>query len=163
MNAAHPSVWRESMNDNPTQRRMSFYVRFFRLPWLPEFLLRRNRFAALAQSLGERHGGVSEAELDRYRAAWARPGALTAMLNWYRAFLRKDLPFSAVIRITPPVLLIWGEQDRYGLRELAAASLRLCAEGTALYLPDATHWVQHEKPDQCRSAVLDFLERRRPS
>jgi len=163
LNAAHPSVWREAMQENRAQRRKSFYVRLFRLPWLPELLLRRNRYAALAQSLGERHGGVGAAELDRYRAAWAQPGALTAMLNWYRAFLRKDLPFSAVLRIAPPVLLIWGEKDRYGLRELAEASLRLCAEGTARYLPDATHWVQHEKPEQCQAAMLDFLKASPPS
>mgnify|MGYP002652201053 CR=1 FL=1 len=30
-------------------------------------------------------GGGAEDDLERYRQAWAQPGALTAMLNWYRA------------------------------------------------------------------------------
>jgi pimeloyl-ACP methyl ester carboxylesterase len=157
MNAPHPSVWREAMRTNPEQRRKSRYVNFFRLPRLPEFLIRRNRFAALEKSLERRSGGPSDAELDRYRTAWAVPGALTAMLNWYRAFLRKDLDRSADVRIEAPVLLIWGERDPFGVRELAEASLRLCAAGRVLYVADATHWVQHEEPDRCREALLEFL------
>src|SRR5262249_8584316 len=114
---------------------------------------------ALADSVRQRADpdAVTPAELDRYRAAWSVPGALTAMLNWYRAFLRKDLPASASLRIIPPVLLIWGERDVFGVRELAEASLRLGENGTAVYFENATHWVHHDEPERCRRALLEVL------
>jgi epoxide hydrolase 4 len=158
INAPHPSVWREAMRSNPEQRRKSLYVRLFRLPWLPELLLRRRRFAALAQSLERSAAGPTQAERDRYLAAWSIPGALTAMLNWYRAFLNKELPPSADLRIVPPVLLIWGEQDPFGVRELAQASLRLCDHGKVIYFADASHWVHRQKRERCLQALLEFLK-----
>jgi pimeloyl-ACP methyl ester carboxylesterase len=44
LNAPHPSVWREAVHSHPEQRRRSWYVLFFQLPWLPEVLLRQRRF-----------------------------------------------------------------------------------------------------------------------
>jgi pimeloyl-ACP methyl ester carboxylesterase len=133
-------------------------VALLRLPWLPEHLLRRNCFAALVRGLEERASddGLTQAELDRYRAAWAAPGALTAMINWYRAFMRRDECLSTGLRIKLPVLLIWGEQDPYAVRELAEDSLRLCDNGRCIYLPNASHWVHHDGRERCREAVLDF-------
>lgn len=161
MNAPHPCIWREAMRDNPEQRRRSWYVRVFRLPWLPELLLRRRHFRLLAASISRRarRGTVTPEELDGYRTAWSKPGALTAMLNWYRAFLVKDLPASADCRITTPVLLIWGERDPYGVRQLADDTLALCENAQAVYFKDATHWVQHDEPERCCEALLGFLKR----
>jgi epoxide hydrolase 4 len=160
LNAPHPLIWREAMQSHPEQRRKSRYVRLFRLPWLPELLLRQGRFRALGQSISARArpGSVTPEELERYRAAWSAPGALTAMLNWYRAFLHKDLPASTSCRIGSRVLLIWGERDPFGVRDLAEASLRLCDNGKVEYLKDATHWVQHDEPERCREILLGFLQ-----
>jgi pimeloyl-ACP methyl ester carboxylesterase len=147
------------MQSHPEQRRRSWYVRFFQLPWLPEALLRQKRFKALADAVRQRArpDAVTAAALDRYRAAWHAPGALTGMLNWYRAVWRKDLPRSSELRFMTPVLLIWGELDAFGVRALAEASLRLCENSQAIYLRDATHWVQHDEPERCIKALLDFL------
>jgi pimeloyl-ACP methyl ester carboxylesterase len=157
INAPHPSVWREAIQSNPQQRRKSLYVRLFRVPWLPEFLLRRRRFAALAQSLERTAARPTQAERDRYVAAWSVPGALTAMLNWYRAFLKKDLPLSGDLRIVTPVLLIWGERDPFGVRELALASLRLCVDGRVIYFDNGSHRVHREESAHCLQALLEFL------
>jgi epoxide hydrolase 4 len=161
LNAPHPSVWREAMQSHPEQRRRSWYVRFFQLPWLPETLLRRRRFKALADAVRQRArpNTVTAAELDRYRAAWRAPGALTGMLNWYRAVWRKDFPASSTLRFVTPVLLIWGERDAFVVRALAEASLLLCENSQAIYLRDATHWVQHDEPERCIAALLDFFGR----
>jgi pimeloyl-ACP methyl ester carboxylesterase len=157
INAPHPSIWREAMTTDPEQRRRSRYVKFFRLPWLPELLLRRKRFAALRLSLERTTSGPTGTELDRYIKAWTSPGALTAMLNWYRALLGRDLPRSADVRLNVPVLMLWGERDPYGVRGLAQASLRRCERGSVIYLPQASHWVQHEEQARCCAALLDFL------
>jgi pimeloyl-ACP methyl ester carboxylesterase len=156
-NAPHPSVWREFMDADPEQKRRSRYVKLFRMPWLPEFLIRRRHFAALAQSLRRTDGGPTATELEHYHAAWSIPGALTAMVNWYRAFLRKRLPPSSEVKIGNPLLLIWGERDPFGITELARASLRLCARGRVFFIAEGSHWVQHEETSRCREALLDFL------
>jgi epoxide hydrolase 4 len=161
LNAPHPSIWREAMQSHPEQRRRSWYVSFFQLPWLPEALLRQRRFKALADTVGQRArpDTVTAATLDRYRAGWREPGALTGMLNWYRAIWRRDLPPSSELRFITPILLIWGERDAFGVRALAEGSLRLCENGQAIYLKDATHWVQHDEPERCIKALLEFLGR----
>lgn len=67
------------------------------------------------------------------------------MLNWYRAFFRRPfrLPFKP--RLKMPVWLLWGAQDFALGRELAEASLRLCADGRLTYFENASHWLQHEQ------------------
>jgi hypothetical protein len=71
LNAPHPAVWYEAMQNNPAQRRKSWYVRFFGIRYLPELLLRQRNFLALAQSFKDVI--VTEAftpnDLSRYRAA----------------------------------------------------------------------------------------------
>jgi pimeloyl-ACP methyl ester carboxylesterase len=123
---------------------------------------RQGRFRALVQSISERTrpGTVKPEELERYRAAWSAPGALTAMLNWYRAFLRKDLPASTNCRIASRVLLIWGERDSYCVRDLAEASLRLCDNGRAEYVKNATHWYSTMNRSAAENSCLNFSKAR---
>ena len=134
-------------------------MRFFSLPWLPEAVLSAGRYKALASAFDQaaRPAAFPAEEIGHYRAAWSRPGALTGMLNWYRALLRKRFAPSRTLSVTPPVLVIWGEKDPFGIKDLADASLALCADGRALFIEQATHWVQHDEPELCRAAVLDFL------
>ncbi len=159
LNAPHPGLWRRAMHDDPEQRRKSRYVQAFRLPMLPEFLLRRQNYKALAQALIEtkRAGTVSEADLGAYRAAWSKPGALTAMVNWYRALLRKEFLAQDIRRIEPRTLIIWGVEDKFAIPELAERSRRLCENGSLVYVDAATHWVQHDEPERVNALLIDFL------
>src|SRR5690606_1914578 len=137
----------------------SAYVGFFQIPGLPETLLRAGDFRLMKRAMrtSSRPGTFTEADLDRYRAAWAEPGALTAMLNWYRALRRSPATSD---RVAIPTLVIWGVQDRFLQRGLAEASLVLCDHGRALWLDNATHWVQHEEPDRVNAAMLAFIGER---
>jgi epoxide hydrolase 4 len=157
-NAPHPSVWLEAMRDTPEQRRKSRYVQLLRLPLLPEFLMRQRNFKALADALraSKRPEACSESDLAQYRAAWSAPSALTGMVNWYRALLRKELPPSHRERIGAPTLIIWGRDDPYAITDLAERSARLCNSARIAYL-DASHWVQHDEPDRVTRLLLDFL------
>jgi epoxide hydrolase 4 len=158
--APHPAIWVDAMRNHPVQRRKSSYVRAFRLPWLPELLIRRGNFQALAVALreGKRPEACSGADLDRYRAAWAMPGAPTAMVNWYRALLARAWDRQSIGRITVPALIVWGNEDKYGVRDLVERSLALCDNATAEYL-DASHWLQHDDPERVNALLLDFLGR----
>jgi pimeloyl-ACP methyl ester carboxylesterase len=160
LSAPHPAVWVDAMRTHPEQRRRSRYVTAFRLPWLPELLMRQGNFRAFAQALREakRPDACSDADLERYRAAWAMPGAPTGMVNWYRALLARRWDLPSVDRIDVPALLIWGDDDKYGVRDLAERSLALCSRAAAVHL-DATHWVQHDEPERVNALLLDFLAR----
>jgi pimeloyl-ACP methyl ester carboxylesterase len=159
MNAPHPAVWADAMEHNPAQKQKSSYVRFFRLPWLPELVLKRGNYAALAKGFRDsiRKDAFTQDDLKLYRDAWSQPGAITAMLNWYRAFLRKPMPPPDQYRIRCPTLVIWGMRDVYGVPELADASVRLCEDGRLIPFAHATHWVQHDEPEKVGKLLVDFL------
>lgn len=156
INAPHPAVVGRYARQHPGQLLRSAYVSFFQIPWLPEAVLRAGDFRLMKRAMrtSSRPGTFSEGDLDRYRAAWAEPGALTAMLNWYRALRRSPV---AANRVAVPAFVIWGCRDRFLQRGLAEASLALCDHGRVLWLEDATHWVQHEEPDRVNAAMLEFL------
>jgi len=159
LNAPHPVVWHEAMRGDPEQRRKSWYVRFFRLPAIPEWLLARNDYAALAKGFEDciRPGAFTADDLAIYRRGWSQPGALTGMLNWYRAILRDPPVPSGELRIAVPTHVIWGARDRYAGPRLAEASARLCADGRVTYMEHATHWVQHDDPGEVARLCVEFL------
>jgi pimeloyl-ACP methyl ester carboxylesterase len=159
LNAPHPAVWLEAMRNDPEQKRKSSYVRFFQIPYLPEFLVGVNRFQALAKGFRdcERPEAFTGSDLEKYRTAWSQPGATTAMINYYRALLKKAMPPAASFRIHCPTLVIWGKRDVYARPELAEASLRLCDDGRIAYLERATHWTPHDEPERVAELLGDFF------
>ena len=159
LNAPHPAVWLEAMRNHPEQKRKSGYVRFFQIPYLPEFLIGLDRSRALAKGFRDsiRPDAFTKADLEEYRKAWSQPGTLTAMINYYRAVWKKPLLPAAQYRIACPVLIIWGKSDAYALPDLAEAAVRLCPDGRIAYLDRSTHWVQHDEPQRVTDLLLDFL------
>jgi len=148
VNIPHPTVMERALRRSGKQRKKSSYMFWFQLPWLPEYALRRNGHGLLARTLRRtsRPGTFSDEDLAVYRTAWARPGALTGMLNWYRAALRALPAKPASPRNPLPTLMLWGTKDIVLGPELVAPSLELCDQGRAVLLEEATHWVLHEEP-----------------
>jgi pimeloyl-ACP methyl ester carboxylesterase len=157
LNCPHPQVWTHAMTHDPVQRKASWYVRAFRVPVLPEWNMRRNNFSGMLGALRESTTPLSEAEAEAYRTAWRQPSALTATINWYRAVLRHKFAPIAPGSIKPPSQIVWGEKDHYALPALAHASKALCADARLTFLPEATHWVAHDAPEQVNAILLDFL------
>ncbi|MEJ0024439.1 MAG: alpha/beta fold hydrolase [Rhizomicrobium sp.] len=158
LNCPHPAVWRNAMDNDPVQRRASWYVRAFQIPRLPEMLMRAGNYRALAGALREARAPVSDAEIAHYREAWSRPGALTATINWYRAIRARTFAPIPAASIATPVQIIWGKNDPYALPALAEASKALCADVRLTYLPEATHWVAHDEPARVNAILIDFLK-----
>lgn len=159
INVPHPQVMRQTLSSSVPQLLRSWYIFLFQLPYF-EVLARRNDWQALRSALTStsRPGTFSEAELRRYREAWAQPGAFTAMLNWYRAALRRP-PALRDPHIRVPTLLIWGAKDRFLSRRMAEPSVALCRPGELVILEGATHWVQHEEAEEVNRLILGFLSR----
>jgi pimeloyl-ACP methyl ester carboxylesterase len=155
LNAPHPAIWREAMGRDWRQWLRSWYVRVMRLPRLPELMIGRLGYQALSQALEP--AKLTQAELDRYRKAWSQPGALTGMINWYRAFMKKRFPAAASFVVDVPTLIIWGDLDPYALPELAESSARLCAKARVVHMPECAHWVQHEQPGRVTELLVAFV------
>ncbi len=159
LNAPHGAVMRRHLKENPAQRKRSRYMAMFQLPRLPEWLLGRADGKALARSLrrSSNPGTFSAEKLASLRDSWRRPGALTAMVAYYRALRQAPGAPPTNPRITPPLLLIWGMKDTFLGPELAPDSLAMCDHGQLVTLDDATHWLHHEHPDRINALLLDFL------
>jgi len=165
LNAPHPLAYLRELRRGGQLLR-SWYVLFFQLPGLPERLIRAGDFAAVRRMLRRqpvRPDAFTEEDVERYRVALARPGALTAALNYYRAAVRGGGLRRAARKMRPipvPTLLLWGEQD-------PALSVRL-TEGLEAWVPDlrveriadASHWVQNDAPERVNQALVNFLRGR---
>jgi pimeloyl-ACP methyl ester carboxylesterase len=159
LNIPHPLVLERALRRSAKQRKKSSYMFWFQLPWLPEHMLRRNDHRLLVRGLQRtiRPGTFSEEDLALYREAWARPGALTCMLHWYRAALRARPAKPASPRNPVPTLLIWGTKDIFLGQELVPPSLDLCDQGRAVYFEEATHWILHEEPEAVSRLLVEHF------
>jgi pimeloyl-ACP methyl ester carboxylesterase len=159
MNVPHPGAMQKAFGWK--QLKKSWYFFFFQLPWLPEKLLGIRGGRALAEIF--RNSGLDEKtfpdEAVRLHQENAhRPGAIKAMLDYYRALFRggggrrqKQLGFPV---IQTPTLMIWGEQDVALTKQTTFGTDRLVKNLTLRYLPEASHWVQQDDP----AAVNAMLE-----
>jgi pimeloyl-ACP methyl ester carboxylesterase len=160
VNVPHPSVMRKFLSTRPRQFLRSWYMFFFQIPWLPEAVFSAFDFHIGARSLlrSSRPGTFSPDDLAQYRAAWSQPGALTAMVNWYRALFRTRVKFlDKTVRV--PTRILWGERDDFLLTEMAHESLRYCTDSEVFTFPNATHWLQHEEYVNVSGLLIEFFRK----
>ncbi len=159
INLPHPTVMRHHLKTNPVQRRKSRYMLYFQFPWYPERKFRSRNFRSPVRSLQAiaRPGTFSDEDMELYREAWGRDGAIRGMLNWYRAALRHPPRRVPDARVKPPTLIVWGAADRWLGSEMVQPSVEMCHAGRAELIEEGTHWVQHEYPDRVNRLLMDFL------
>lgn len=160
LNAPHPAVMARFLSRDPDQLRRSWYVGYFQIPWLPEAGLRAQDLRWLARALrgsGKLHT-FSKEDILEYKKAWSQPGALTAMLNWYRAAVqyRPAIPKDSRVRV--PTLMLWGMKDVALTHRLARPSMDYCDDGRLVLFPEATHWVQLDEAEEVTKHLLDFIK-----
>ena len=168
VNAPHPFIFQKTMFDDPGQREASQYIRAFRNPDFEKHIeaIGLSTFfdgSFMRHTDFDKVAGEKEAYLDE----WGQPGAMTAMLNWYRAsaiivpemdetperpaFL--DAPFPP---ITQPTLVIWGMGDK-ALLPSQLEGLEALVPDMTLVKVDAGHFVPWEAPEAVTEAILDWL------
>jgi epoxide hydrolase 4 len=168
LNAPHPACaavafrrWR--------QLRKGWYLAAFQIPFLPDACLRFNRAWLLGRVMAAVAGSravFSPERLQFYRAQAARPGAVTAMLNWYRGLVRGGVPreMKAVFpSIEVPTLVIWGDGDAVLDSSCLEGLDRYVANLTESRLPGVSHWVQEEAPEAVNAIVTAFLRETLPT
>jgi len=99
----------------------------------------------------------TDEDIEKYKEAWSQPGAITAMINWYRAVIRYQPPIPKDPRIRVPTLMMWGTKDFALSHRMARPSLDYCDEGNLIFFPDATHWVQRDAADEVNHYLVDFI------
>ncbi|MDQ3035440.1 MAG: alpha/beta fold hydrolase [Myxococcota bacterium] len=161
MNIPHPAIFAKHLLKPGPQLLRSWYMFAFQLPGIAEWYLRRDDYRAIKGaflSMAVDRRRFPEDVLQVYRDAAAQPGALTAMLSWYRAAFRH--PLAARRRpehIDTPTLMIWGEEDKALGKELTFGTEDFVRDLTIRYVPDASHWIQQEAPETVNAMLEAWL------
>lgn len=158
LNMPHPVIYGKHARRLGPQLLRSWYVYMFQLPFLPEWFLARNDHRAITSAfvgMAVDRSRFPPEVLEVYREAAARPGALTAMVDYYRAALRRP-ERGRWPRIEVPTLLIWGEEDTAIGKELTYETGDFVRDLTMRYVPRASHWVQQEKPEVVSAMLAAF-------
>jgi len=155
-NVPHPTVFRNYLRSHPSQMLKSWYAIFFQLPGLPERFVKASNWKFLTRAMPDYWG---EDQYNRYREAWSQPGAITAMINWYRATFSRSGTSRKSEEIQPPTLIIWGKKDPHLSHQMAPLSLDYCLDGELVFFEDASHWVQHDKADEVSQLLIDHFQK----
>lgn len=170
VNAPHPVIFQKSLIENEDQRAASQYINAFRAPGFEQFVEAQG-FDWFFERTFSGHvdlAKIPQAEKQRYIADWSQPGALTAMLNWYRAAkvvvpppgVTVPLPdwlLRAFPKVEIPTLVIWGMKD-IALLPLQLDGLEELVEDLQIErVAEAGHFVPWESPDQLTAALEPFL------
>ena len=170
-NAPHPLIFQRTLIDDLPQRKASQYILAFRdtieariaengLEWFFDHSFMRHLQAS----------NVSAQDRAAYLDEWGQPGAITAMLNWYRAtpmqvpgmdempprpaFL--DAPFPV---IKMPTLMLWGMKDP-ALLPCQLEGLDALVSDLTIARIDCGHFTPWEAPEAVNAAMRSFLEAR---
>ena len=162
MNVPHPACIAREFR-TLAQLRKSWYVFFFQIPWLPERLMTMRggdaiRRAFIDNAIDKARFPVSVT--DEFKRSALQPGALTAMVNYYRAALRAG---SAAMNPQPgtvdvPTLMIWGLEDVALGKETTVGTEQYVKDLTLRYLPGVSHWVQQEAPEKVNGMIEAWLK-----
>lgn len=156
LNVPHSAVLKQALRTEIRQKLRSWYIFFFQVPRVPEWILSAFH-CLLLKRLRARGSRLTAEETELYVQAWSQPGAIRGMIQWYRALLRTKARRMESPRIMPRVHIIWGSRDKYLGREMAQRSLELCDHGKLTFLENASHWVQHDEPDEVNRLILASL------
>jgi len=162
INSPHHKVFARELQNNPSQQKASSYIQALVAPDGEEKCA-ENDYALLKNSIFNTTcspESFSEEDKKAYVEAWSQPGALTAMINYYRARTATSTPEvtkgSSNEKIETPTLVIWGEKDAFLLTGNLEGLDKYVKDLSIKRIPEATHWVQHEKPEQVSQTITDF-------
>jgi pimeloyl-ACP methyl ester carboxylesterase len=159
LNLPHPAKFAQGLL-TPQQLLRSSYIFLFQLPLLPEALLQWNDYEAIAKSLtgmAVDKTAFTADDIDAYKTAASKRGALTAMLNYYRNLFQQGIIGHQWGILNVPTLMIWGENDVALGKELTYDTDAYVKDLQIRYIPNCSHWVQQERPQLVNQYIREFL------
>ena len=160
LNVPHPAVFRRVIASSWAQKRRSWYMAAFQLPVLPELAMTAGRGWLTGRAIAGMavdKSAFPPKVLDVYRDNAVKPGAMTAMINYYRANAVRLGAEPAWGVIATPTLMIWGEADKALGLELTEGYDPYLADFTLERLPGVSHWVQQEAPEAVNARLGAWL------
>lgn len=153
MNAPHFVPMRREIDRSFRQKMRLLYQLFFNLPVLPEIFI-----GLFGKSLMSWAGSFTPDEVRTYVEAWKKPGAKTAMLNYYRAIRKHRAELRSVMRtIEVPTMLIWGDRDPVFGKKMTEDFGDWVPNLRVEHIPEAGHFVQTDAPEKVNALLIDFL------
>jgi epoxide hydrolase 4 len=160
------AAWRANMTLR--QAFKSWYMLFFQLPRVPEWLMSARDYAFVERIFKKtvaRPGAFTDADIAIYKNALREPGALTAAINYYRAnvfsmFMKRKREQEELSdnRIRVPTLFIYGEQDHAVVPETVRdVKSYIDAPYREVRINRSAHWVQNEAVVEVNAALSSFL------
>ncbi|MDX3885040.1 MAG: alpha/beta hydrolase [Sphingomonas sp.] len=175
-NAPHPLIFQKSLIDDSAQRAASQYMLAFRDPGMEARVAEMGIEAFFDKSFAAhvQAGAIDAGERAIYLDQWRQPGALTGMLNWYRASRivvpaigetvgRPDWIDAPFPPLAMPALVIWGMRDKALLPCQIEGFGPLVPDLSIVPIEDAGHFVPWERPAAVTAAIRAFLAETRPS
>jgi len=170
VNSPHPVIFQKSLIEDPDQRAASQYMNAFRVPGF-EKTIERMGYETFFEKTFSGHVDLSiipEAEKRQYLADWSQPGAMRAMLNWYRGSklvvpppgVTVPLPdwlLRAFPKVTIPTLVVWGMKDPALLPIQLDGMDQMVEDLRIARIPAAGHFAPWEAPDDVAAALSPFL------
>lgn len=170
VNSPHPLIFQKSLIENEAQRAASQYMRAFRSPGMEAGIEAMGIDTFFDKSFSKHvdMARISPSERQIYIDQWSRPGALTAMLNWYRSSqivvppsgITVDIPewvLRAFPRIKIPVRVIWGLEDKALLPIQLQGIGEIGDDVEVVPLKGVGHFAPWEAPDRVADALGPFL------
>lgn len=160
LNAPHPRLFKKRIRSSWKQFRMSWYMFFHLLPYLPEFVYSLNDYAIIDKLFVGEHwsNGVREA----YKYTLSQPGASRAGLNYYRSALlqadEQEWKREDKRTITLPTMVLWGDQDKALDKSLLNGLDEFVENLSIKMIEGASHWVQQDKPVIVNRHIREFLK-----
>ncbi len=164
VNAPHPACFEREVR-HWRQFRRSWYMSFFQLPWLPETALSAGHGYVIGQIFA--HMAIHREHMPNdlvqlYRRQACEPGALAAMVNYYRAAVRGGWAMRqrrlGYPTISIPTLVIWGLQDHALVHQNLDGLNDFASDLTVVKIADAGHFVHEDKPEQVTREMLIWLQ-----
>jgi pimeloyl-ACP methyl ester carboxylesterase len=154
LSVPHPAALAAASAEDEDQQARSRYVGLFLIEGKAEHVLAEDDHQRLRAmfAIGPTPDAVPRSVVDHFTTSLARPGRLTAALNYYRANLSPGSGWGAFardLRITTPTSLLWGDQDpALGMRAVEATAEYVEGEYSLEILEGAGHWLQFERPHE---------------
>jgi epoxide hydrolase 4 len=160
MNIPHPAKFAEGIR-TPQQLLRSWYMFFFQLPILPELQFQWNDYEAIEtafKSMAIDKSAFTQADIDAYKDAAAKRGAMTAAINYYRNLFNQQSLLNQTWGVLDiPTLMIWGENDTALGKELTYGTETFVRDFQIKYIPNCSHWVQQEQPELVNQYMREWL------
>ena len=170
VNSPHPLIFQKSLVEDEAQRAASQYMNAFRNPGMEASIARMGYDTFFDKSFAPHVDmtKVSAEERQNYIDDWSQPGAMTAMLNWYRASkvvvpppgITVDIPdwtHRAFPKIKVPVRVVWGLEDTALLPVQLEGMGEVGDDVEVFPLPGVGHFAPWEAPAQVAAALKPFL------